>query len=427
MLVETSKPNDSRLGARAAERCHELSRPPYSEAADNLTRCFLTPAHRATIDRIGGWMREAGMTVRLDEAGTLTGRIEGVSPGAPALVFGSHVDSVRDAGAYDGMLGVLLGLACVEGLKGKKLPFAIEVVGFGDEEGSRFQASMNGSRAFAGRLDAATALEAKDREGGTLRDALSAFGLVPEKIAEAKRKTGSVLAFVEPHIEQGPVLEAVHKALGVVTSIAGQWRLKVRFTGQAGHAGTSPMHLRADAMAAAAEAVLAVERIATEGPADLVATVGQISVKPGAPNVIPGLAEFTVDVRAGTDPVRDAGLAQIEAAIAEVSLQRGVRSEIERVQNLPATKMDERLADMLKRAAHRVGHNAPEMVSGAGHDAMMIAGLAPTAMLFIRCAGGVSHNPAESVTDEDCDAAHAALITFVNLLAAEHGTSEQQA
>jgi allantoate deiminase len=409
-----------KLGARAAARCRELSRPPYSEAPDNLTRCFLTPAHRATIERIGGWMREAGMAVRVDEAGSVVGRAEGAAEGAAALVFASHVDSVRDAGAYDGMLGVLLGLACVEALGGRKLPFAVEVVGFGDEEGSRFQASMNASRAFAGRLDAGAALEARDREGGTLREAMAAFGLKPERIAEAKREAGSVLAFVEPHIEQGPALEAEHKALGIVVSIAGQWRLRVRFAGQAGHAGTTPMHLRADALAAAAEVIMAVERIASEGPADLVATVGQIAAKPGAPNVIPGFAEFTIDVRAGTDPVRDAGLEKIEAAIREVALQRGVKAEIDRAQNLPATKMDARLAGMLKRAAKSVGHDAPEMVSGAGHDAMMIAELAPTAMLFIRCAKGISHNPAESVTAEDCDTALAALLAFVELLAEEY-------
>jgi allantoate deiminase len=409
------------MGARAEARCRELSRPPYSEEPDKLTRRFLTPAHRATIDRIGGWMREAGMDVRLDAAGSLVGRKEFGTAGRPALVFGSHVDSVRDAGAYDGMLGVLLGLACVEALGERKLPFAIEVVGFGDEEGSRFQASMNGSRAFAGKLNLAAALEARDREGGTLRDAVAAFGLKPESMGDARRERGSVLAFVEPHIEQGPVLEAQGRALGVVTSIAGQWRLKVRVQGMAGHAGTTPMHLRTDALAAAAEAVLTVERIATEGAADLVATVGQIAAQPGAPNVIAGSAEFTVDVRAGTDAVRDAGLAQIEAAIAEIALQRGVKVEIERVQNLPASIMDTHLAALLKRAAAARGHDAPEMVSGAGHDAMIVASLAPTAMLFIRCAKGISHNPAESVTPKDCEAALQALVSFIDFVAAEHG------
>jgi allantoate deiminase len=406
------------FGARAEARCRELSRPPYSEEPDKLTRRFLTPAHRASIDRIGEWMCEAGMSVRLDEACSLVGRRDYGAPDKPALVFGSHVDSVRDGGAYDGMLGVLLGLACVEALGDRALPFAIEVVGFGDEEGSRFQASMNGSRAFAGKLDLA-ALDAVDREGGKLRDALRAWGVDGVRMGAAERARGSVVAFVEPHIEQGPVLEARGAALGVVSAIAGQWRLKVKVGGVAGHAGTTPMHLRADAMAAAAEMVLAVERVAREGAADLVATVGQMVVQPGAPNVIAGRAEFTVDVRAGTDAVRDAGLVQVEAAIAQVALQRGVSAEVHRVQNLPATKMDAKLQAMLVRAVRAVGHDAPVMVSGAGHDAMMVASVAPTAMLFVRCAGGVSHNPAEAVSAGDCDAAVAALVAFVQMLAEE--------
>lgn len=412
-----------RLGARAEARCRELARPPYSEDEDKLTRRFLTEAHRATLSRISEWMRDAGMSVRVDAAGSLIGRLEGTVANAPALVFGSHVDSVRDAGAYDGMLGVLLGLAVVEGVQaaGTRCPFAIEVVGFGDEEGSRFQASMNGSRAFAGRLDAAAALAATDRAGTTLAQAMTAFGLDPSKIGDAVRGLGTVLAFVEPHIEQGPVLEAQGAALGVVTSIAGQWRLKVKLTGQAGHAGTTPMGLRRDAMVAAAECVLVIERVASEGPADLVATVGQMAVAPGAPNVIPGVAEFTVDVRAGTDAVRDNGLAQIEDVIREVAADRKLEVEIERVQNLPATEMDQGLQGLLARAAGEMGHAAPSLMSGAGHDAMMIARLAPTAMLFIRCEGGISHNPAEAVQPADCEAALQVLQAFVRLYAAEFG------
>ena len=408
------------LGVRAEARCRELSRPPYSEDENALTRTYLTPAHRAAMDRIAGWMRDAGMQVREDQAATLIGRLEGGAPGLPALMFGSHIDSVRDAGCYDGPLGVMLGLACVEALvaTGKPLPFAVEVVAFGDEEGSRFQASMNASRAFAGRLGEVK-LDVGDREGVTLADALIAFGRDPSRIGTAVRDSGTVLAFVEPHIEQGPVLEAAGAPLGVVTSIAGQWRLKVRLEGRAGHAGTTPMHLRADALAAAAEAVVAIERVAREGPADLVATVGQISAKPGASNVIPGLAEMTVDVRAGTDAVRDEGLRQVEAAINEVATRRAVKARVERVQNLPASRMDAGLQRLLKRAAETSGHTAPELVSGAGHDAMIVAGLAPTAMLFIRCAGGVSHSPAESVTPDDCEAALRVLLTFIYLLAAE--------
>lgn len=413
-------------GALAEARCRELSRAPYSESEDQLTRRFLTPEHRATIERIGEWMRAAGMSVRVDAAGSLVGRLEGVEAEAPALVFGSHVDSVRDAGCYDGMLGVLLGVAVVEvvAASGMRLPFAIEVVGFGDEEGSRFQASMNGSRAFASRLDVDAALAATDRDGVTLAQAMTAFGLEPARIGEAARGLGTVLAFIEPHIEQGPVLEAQGVALGVVTSIAGQWRLKVRYTGQAGHAGTTPMHLRRDAVVAAAEAVLVIERVAAEGAEDLVATVGQISARPGAPNVIPGVAEFTVDVRAGTDKVRDRGLAEIEDVIRDIAADRKLQVEIERVQNLPATEMDVKLRGLLRQAAQRRGQSAPELVSGAGHDAMMVARLARTGMLFIRCEGGVSHNPAERVTPEDCEAALGVLLEFVELYALEFGSGE---
>lgn len=407
------------LGARAEARCRELSRPPYSEQADGLTRLFLTPAHRATLDRITNWMREAGLTASEDEIATLTGRREGSTPGAPALVLGSHIDSVRDAGCYDGPLGVMLGLACVEALKDVALPFALEVVAFGDEEGSRFQASMNASRVFAGR-SAEVRTDATDHTGISLRDALALFGKNPQRLARAHRPTGSVLGYVEPHIEQGPALEAAGVSLGVVTAIAGQKRLKVRIEGQAGHAGTTPMKLRRDALAAAAACVSEIERIGGDGPADLVATVGVISASPGAPNVIPGAAEFTIDVRAGTDAVRDAGLAHIEAALARIGEDRDVRLRIQHVQNLPATPMDARLQSLLRRACADQGFASLDLVSGAGHDAMTVAGIAPSAMLFIRCGGGISHNPAESVQPEDCEKALAVLVSFVKLLAAEH-------
>jgi allantoate deiminase len=409
------------LGARAEARCRELSRPPYSEQPDGLTRLFLTPAHRATMDRIASWMHDAGLAVSEDELATLTGRRDGSTPDAPALVFGSHIDSVRDAGCYDGPLGVMLGLACVEALKGMPLPFAIEVLAFGDEEGSRFQASMNASRAFAGR-SAEIATDATDRTGVSMHDALVAFGKNPLRLDSAHRSRGSVLGYIEPHIEQGPALETANVALGVVTAIAGQKRLKVRIEGQAGHAGTTPMNLRRDALAAAAACVSEIERIGGDGPVDFVATVGVISASPGAPNVIPGAAEFTIDVRAGTDPVRDAGLAQIERALAQICEDRRVGLDIRQVQDLPATPMDARLQALLRGACAEQGFASLDLVSGAGHDAMTVAGIAPSAMLFIRCAGGISHNPAESVLPEDCEKALAVLVSFVKLLAAEHAS-----
>ncbi len=405
------------LGARAVARCEALRDPPFSEAEGLLDRPYLTPAHAATLDKIRAWMEAAGLQVRRDALATLIGRYEGLTPGAPALVIASHVDSVRDGGAFDGMLGVLLGLACVETLaeERRRLSFAIEVAAFGDEEGSRFPAAMNASRAFIGeRPD----LEARDAAGVSVKEALVAFGAAAPT-QDAARARSEILAFLEPHIEQGPALEAAGAPLGVVTAIAGQIRLQVRLSGQAGHAGTTPMALRRDALAAAAEIVLGVEAIARAGAADLVATVGRIAVRPGAPNVVPGGAEFTVDIRAGADDRRDAALGAILRCIETVAAARGVEAAVTRVQDLPATPMDARLTDLLGEAVAERGFDALRLVSGAGHDAMILARFAPAAMLFIRCAGGLSHHRDESVRPEDGQAALEALMAFLHLLERE--------
>ncbi|MDB5456592.1 MAG: allantoate amidohydrolase, partial [Caulobacter sp.] len=247
------------IGARAAARCDFLGAPPYSEQADALVRRFLTSAHKAALEQLAAWMVEAGMAVRLDAAGNLVGRYEAETAGAPALLIGSHIDTVRNGGRYDGALGVTLGIDCVSTLHatGRRLPFAVEVIAFGDEEGSRFSASMTCSRAVAGTADL-TVLEMRDADGTSLADALRDFGLEPTRLADAARAPGEVLAFLEAHIEQGPVLEAEGLALGVVTAIAAQKRLMVQFRGVAGHAGTTPMNLRRDPGPAAAEAILAV-------------------------------------------------------------------------------------------------------------------------------------------------------------------------
>src|SRR5258705_4025393 len=279
--------------SRIMQRCDALAR--HSELSGGLTRVFLSPQGRAANEAVLGWMREAGMQARLDPIGNVVGRFEGERPGLPCLMLGSHLDTVRDAGRYDGMLGVISAIECVDFLDKQKtrLPFAIEVVGFGDEEGVRFGTTMLGSRAIAGTLEPSE-LEAKDAQGVSIAEALRAFGLDPARIGEAKRQQGQVLAYAELPIQQGPVLEAEGLPVGVVTAINGFSRLRVTLTGTAGNAGTVPMHLRRDALAAAAECVLAVERIAKSDP-ELVGTVGRIEASPGAINVIPGRVVFTVD------------------------------------------------------------------------------------------------------------------------------------
>jgi allantoate deiminase len=367
------------------------------------------------------WMIAAGMSVRLDPLGNLIGNYAGTAPNAPALLIGSHIDTVRNAGRYDGALGVMLGIECVEALSlsGRRMPFAIEVIAFGDEEGSRFPASMLCSRGIVGGIgEEALALE--DADGVSLRQALTAFGLDPDDIAKAARKPGEILAYVEAHIEQGPVLEAKDLAIGVVTGIAAQLRLKARFIGEAGHAGTSPMGMRKDAIAAAAEAVLAVEAICRAGAPDLRGTVGRLLPKTGAYNVIAGEVEMGVDLRASTREVRDAAAEAIKARLAEIAAARGVRLEFTVVQDLPPTHCDPRLVRVMADAVGSVGVTPFQLVSGAGHDAMAVNALAPVAMLFIRCERGVSHNPAETVAPRDVGLAARALVAFVEKLALEN-------
>jgi allantoate deiminase len=409
------------FGARAMARCDLLGHPPYSEAPDQLTRRFLTGAHRAALDRLGDWMDEAGMSVRLDAAANLIGRWEAETPDAPALMIGSHIDSVRNGGRYDGALGVLLGIDGVEALAKarRRLPFALEVIAFGDEEGSRFPASMTCSRSVAGTLDPAV-LQMRDTEGVTLSAAFAAFGLPDTDLARARRSAGQVLAFFEPHIEQGPRLEAENLPVGVVTAIAAQKRLLVRLTGVAGHAGTTPMHLRRDPGPAAAEAILAVERICAAGRDGLVGTVGRITAQPGAFNVIPGVLEFSMDIRAGTSAARDAAVDAIATEIEAIAARRALGVSIALLQDLPESPCDPALTGWLEAAVREAGAEPCRLPSGAAHDAMVMSALAPTAMLFIRCKGGVSHNPAESVQAEDCIFALRTMLAFIDALEREH-------
>jgi allantoate deiminase len=404
-------------GARAMARCDLMGAVPYSEVEGQLVRRFLTPAHRAALETLTRWMTEAGMSVRIDAAANLIGRYEGAAPNAPALMIGSHIDTVRNGGRYDGALGVMLGVDVVEALNvaGRRRPFAIEVVAFGDEEGSRFPASMTCSRAVAGTIDPAV-LATRDAEGVGLAEAFAAFGLPETDLAQAAREPGEVIAFLEPHIEQGPVLEAENLGLGVVSAIAAQKRLMVRITGAAGHAGTTPMGLRRDPGPAAAEAILAVERICSAGCDGLVGTMGRITALPGAFNVIPGAIEFSLDIRAATSRARDAAVTEIESEIKAIADRRGLDVVIDLLQDLGESPCDLALTDQLAVAVAAVGVPPRRLQSGAGHDAMTMAVLCPAAMLFLRCKGGVSHNPAESVRQDDCILAARAMLAFIDAL-----------
>jgi allantoate deiminase len=417
-------------GARAVARCDELGIAPFSDSADGLYRGFLSPSYVAAQAMVARWMGEAGMTVRIDGAGNLIGRYEGIKDG-PVVLIGSHLDSVRDAGRYDGPLGIMLGIEAVAALHGssKRLAFPIEVVAFGDEEGSRFPAAMLTSRAVAGTLDPAM-LDIADGGGESLAAALATYegkkaailgsGTVARAdhdwrsaFAAARRATNSIRAYLEAHIEQGPVLEAEGLAVGAVTAIAAQRRYGLMVRGRAGHAGTNAMSLRHDALAGAAEMVLAAESIAKQGPAGLVATVGKLEVLPGAANVVPGRAAFTLDVRAGSDELRDRAAAAIMARFVEIAKARGLVLDTQLLQNLPASPCDPVLVDRLEAAMQAQAQPPRRLVSGAGHDAMIMAALCPTAMLFIRCKGGVSHNPAEEIAPQDADIALKVMLTFL--------------
>ena len=372
-------------------RCAELGR--ISDEPDRLTRTFHSPAMARANALVGGWMREAGLEVREDAAFNLLGRWPCPDhPRARTLLLGSHLDTVRDAGRYDGPLGVLTALAAVTLLRtqGVRLPFAVEVVGFSDEEGVRYHSTYLGSRALAGTL--------------TRQD----LAAVEEKgIARARRKRGELLAYAEVHIEQGPVLEARGLALGVVSGIAGQTRARLEFIGGANHAGTTPMNLRRDALCAAAEFILAVER------AGVTATVGQIDAQPGASNVIPGRVVLSLDVRHFEDTRREAAVARLRRQAAAIADRRKVSLEWQPVQDSGRVSCDPRLSKLWQDAARRHQGQVPFLPSGAGHDAAALAAVCPTAMLFVRCKGGLSHHPAESIKVGDVAKAIAASRDFV--------------
>ncbi|HYD57143.1 MAG TPA: allantoate amidohydrolase [Burkholderiales bacterium] len=397
--------------ARIMARCEALAR--HSELAGGLTRVFLSTQSHAAAGEVLGWMEAAGMRARLDAIGNVHGRYESASPGAPCLVLGSHLDTVRDAGRYDGILGVVSAIECVHSLsaRGVRLPFAVEVIGFGDEEGVRFGTTLLGSRALAGLLEPAV-LETRDASGVSIAEGLRAWRLDPRDVPSVKKEKGSALAYVELHIEQGPVLEAEGLPLGVVTAINGFSRLRATLTGTAGHAGTVPMRLRRDALAAAAECVLAVERVAKSDP-ELVGTVGRIEAHPGAINVIPGSVVFTIDFRAPRDELREDAVRKVTGEIEALCSRRNVEATVQPLQSMGVTRCAEWLMGQLDAAVAAQGVPVRRLPSGAGHDGMALQALCDIGMLFVRCRGGVSHNPAEAISEADAGAGARALLHFI--------------
>lgn len=402
------------LARTVMERCDRLAQ--VTEEPGQVTRTYLTPCHAEANHLVGGWMSEAGMAVRVDAAGSVIGRYEGERPGAPTVILGSHLDSVRNAGRYDGILGVLLPIAVIGELaaSGRRLPFAIEVIGFGEEEGVRFGTSLIGSRALAGTFDRRW-LTITDEAGISLAEAMKKFGLDPDRVDSAQRRQGEVQAYLEVHIEQGPVLESLDLPVGVVTAICGATRRRYQVQGMAGHAGTVPMGQRRDALAGAAEMVQAIERIATAH--GVVGTVGRLTVHPDAVNVIPGQTVFTLDLRAEQDQTRLAALAEIDGAVAAIAERRGLTWSAETFHQSPSVHCHPALRDLIGKAIAAAGLPIHALPSGAGHDAMAIADLAPVAMLFVRCAGGISHHPAEAVTESDVAVAAGVLRDLLDRLA----------
>jgi allantoate deiminase len=403
-------PHGARTSAAAVlARCDELAT--HSDLPDGLIqRVYLSPEHAAVNALAAGWMREAGLTTWQDAAGNLCGRLEGATPGLPALLLGSHLDTVPSAGRYDGILGVLTAIAVVDRIRasGRSLPFALEVVAFGDEEGTRFGTALLGSRALAGTwLDAWW--ELADDHGTSLHDAFVAFGLDPAAVGRAARTSNDFIGYLETHIEQGPVLEERDRPLGIVSSIAGARRFQITITGKAGHSGTPWPHRR-DALAGASEAIVAIERLARD--ADLIATVGHLEVFPGAVNVIAGRAEFSLDLRGRFDADRDDAWQRIEALLAEICDTRGLHVGVEQTHSAPAAHCSDRLRGAIATGIRTAGAGTAdasreplELLSMAGHDAMAVGHLTEIGMLFVRCAGGVSHHPDESVTEADVAAA----------------------
>ena len=393
-------------------RCRELAR--VTDVPGETTRLYLSPATRDAHTLVGWWMRQAGLQVRVDDVGNLRGLRPAAEDNAPTLVLVSHLDTVPNAGAFDGPLGVLLGLAVVEELAGEPLPFAIEVIGFSEEEGVRFGFPFLSSLAAVGSLGEEH-LQRTDAAGISVGEAIRGFGLHPEAIATSCALRPTTRAALEVHIEQGPVLDGEHLPLGVVETVIGQSRLQVTFIGQTNHAGLTPMAQRRDALVAASQWIVEVERFAL-GYKQLVATVGRVEATPGAANVIPGRAQLSLDVRHPSDESRHAAVARLLTRAEHIAATRGLQVKAKVISEQRAVALNGALAAGLEAAAEVAGYPTKRMFSGAGHDAMILAPHVPTAMLFLRSPGGLSHHPDETVLEGDVEAALATVLELVSRL-----------
>lgn len=403
---------------RLVRMLDELGR--ITDEPGRLTRTFLSPAMRRANKLVAGWMRAAGLKVHQDSVGNLIGGLQTRDPRAKTLLMGSHLDTVRDAGKFDGPLGVLLPMVALTELRrrGVELPFHVKILGFSEEEGVRFSSAYLGSKGYCGKLSAVD-LRRRDAEDLSVTEALRRFNGGRFVLPKAACSRSNLLGYLETHIEQGPVLEAKRLAVGVVSAIAGQSRFRLTWTGQAGHAGTTPMALRRDALAGAAEFTFATEALARRS-VPLVATVGSITVKAGAANVIPGKVEHTLDVRHPHDAARRAVLFQLGRLAAQIASKRGLKVAWQRTQDHGAVACSSELTARLARSVRSVQGRSVALVSGAGHDGVVMSALTPVAMLFVRCRAGLSHHPDEYVAPRDLDVALRVLVDFLLCLAAEH-------
>lgn len=390
----------AQLAEEVIARCRKLAS--FSEDKSGTRRTFLSPPMRNVHREISEWLRPLGVQAHMDAAGNLRAVYEAEPQSAPRLLIASHLDTVPNAGAYDGILGVVLAVALLKARKGRRFPYAIEIVGFSEEEGVRFKVPFIGSRALVGRLDAKL-LDARDARGFSVRDAILEFGLDPHEVAQA-HVSDDVFGYVEFHIEQGPVLEALGLPLSAVEAIAGQSRLECTFVGRANHAGTTPMDLRFDAMTAAAQWITVVEREARPVPG-LVATVGSVQTLPGATNIIAGEARLSLDVRHRDDRVRTRAVQSLVDQAEQIAAARHLSVRCQTRLDQAAVAMDSLLTDAVEQAIRKTGLKPHRMVSGAGHDAMILAEKMPAAMIFLRTPSGISHDPAESVAVEDVEKA----------------------
>ncbi|TWT76107.1 N-carbamoyl-L-amino acid hydrolase [Posidoniimonas polymericola] len=393
-------------------RCDELAA--VSEEPGCLTRRYLTPPAKIVHQRLAGWMTDASLTPRVDNAGNLIGRLSGRGT-RRVLLIGSHLDTVPNAGKYDGVLGVLMGLAVAERLRGEDLPFHLDVVGFSEEEGVRFSKPYLGCSALSGDF-LPEWLDRRDAAGVSMRQAIADFGLDPDAVGSCIYDPADVLGFIEPHLEQGPVLEHAKLPVGMVSGIAGQSRLRVAFHGAAAHAGTTPMDRRQDALLCAAQFVTAVRAraLSVEG---LRATVGSVRVTPNAPNVVAAAAELSLDVRHAEDAQRESAVRDLIAAGHEAAASEGARFEVLEETSQSAVLMDHKLSSLLRESIEECGGPPTSILSGAGHDAVIMAGRFPVSMLFLRHPGAVSHHPDERVEAEDVAVGIDVLTRFVLRLA----------